>query len=874
MARCKQAVCASLLLLANATAGASGPRWVTGQPYFTTSGQAVVWYTNAPRYFTDPGDLSASVDHAAANSLVAAAASVWNVPTSALTLAQGGELAEHVSGEDTYIGPNGPVFPTDVSSANYAAIQIPVIYDSDGSITDLLLGQGASGPENCQQNGVTESVDSIVPAGKIQHALLILNGRCSGPAPEQQFQLQYQLERAFGRVLGLAWSQTNDNVFTGTPQPTANDIANWPIMHPVDVVCGPYTYQCLTSPFTLRLDDVASISQLYSIAKGTAPPGKVDTLSNASSINGIMQFGGGQYLYTQGMQGMNLLIRRKNPGSAYTEPSAVVSAVTGTLFRWNNGNPVTGTPAATVAASMGSTNQQLQGGFNLGAIPIIPGIPLQDVIFTSEPINPLYTGEYGIGPYPSATVSPSGPAFPWQDNGVVPYESNYYVWSVPGSAPECAASGLGPKSAPLPFAASGWWTDVLCGYGVSAWQTVTVQAGRNLSIEATALDEQGLVTETKLEPLIGVWQQTDPINTLPTVAATESPFNSIAAGLTLLNFDTQQAGPLRLAITDERGDGRPDFGFRARVLYADSISPNMTTVDGGLILIIGMGFRPGNQVTVDGVAATVVSSTTNTILALAPPFAALPSGTGLTVDVDVLDPATGGVAAIYGGLTYPASALPAQTPQVLVLTPAFYVAASQQVTLTPVVGLSNAGAAATGMTVAWSSLSPSLTFAKGGQSTSDSNGLASIAATAGPLVGGAQAAGSACAFANICGSFTVFGVDPSLWVLTAVEGQAQAIPSTGILQPVVIQVTDGAGHPVVGAPLTLYQTVSGWVDCPAQGRCPVAPVYQASQASAVSDTNGLVVVTPQQLTGTPQVTTIAAAAGTQGFVSVPLQKHP
>ena len=38
------------------------------------------------------------MNHAAADALVAAAAAVWNVPTSALVLAQGGTLAEHVSG--------------------------------------------------------------------------------------------------------------------------------------------------------------------------------------------------------------------------------------------------------------------------------------------------------------------------------------------------------------------------------------------------------------------------------------------------------------------------------------------------------------------------------------------------------------------------------------------------------------------------------------------------------------------------------------------------------------------------------------------------------------------------------------------------------
>ncbi len=173
------------------------PRWVTGYPYFNHDGIPIVWYTNQPLYFTDPGDLSSSVNHAAADALVAAASAVWNVPTASLVLAQGGALDEHVSGANAFASTNGVIFPADVQSSNYAAKQIAVIYDSDGSVTDLLLGNGASDPSGCRQNAVTESVDSIVPAGFIQHAVLVLNGRCTGADPEQQTEMQYQLMRAF-----------------------------------------------------------------------------------------------------------------------------------------------------------------------------------------------------------------------------------------------------------------------------------------------------------------------------------------------------------------------------------------------------------------------------------------------------------------------------------------------------------------------------------------------------------------------------------------------------------------------------------------------------------------------------------------------------
>src|SRR5260370_30925449 len=112
-----------------ASSWAGGPRWVTGPPFFTTAGVPVVWYTSQPLYFTDPGGLSSSVNHAAADALVAAAASVWNVPTASLVLSQGGALDEHVSGANTFLGPSRLILPADVRSNHYVAKQNHVILD-------------------------------------------------------------------------------------------------------------------------------------------------------------------------------------------------------------------------------------------------------------------------------------------------------------------------------------------------------------------------------------------------------------------------------------------------------------------------------------------------------------------------------------------------------------------------------------------------------------------------------------------------------------------------------------------------------------------------------------------------------------------------
>ena len=950
---------------------AGGPRWVTGPPYFQGSARPVVWYTNQPRYFTDPGDLSATVNHAAADSLVAAAASVWNVPSASLVLSQGGTLQEHVSGANSYVVQSGLVLPADVQSGNYLAVQIAVIYDSDGSITDLLLGNDASDPSGCLQNGVTESVDSIIPAGFIQHAVLVLNGRCTGPAPEQQTQLQYQLMRAFGRVLGLGWSQTNDNVFTGSPQPTINQALHWPVMHPIDIICGPYTYQCMPQPFTLRPDDISALTQLYTIAPGTAPPGKQDTLLNASQIVGHVQFPTGQ-----GMQGVNVLGRR---WQQYTDISSAedwftTSSVSGALYRQSNGNPVAGLDPS-VIGTQGTTNPGYEGYYNMQRLPMLPG-DWMVIILETEPINPLYTGQYAVGPYPNGSVQPSGSDSPLPHGLFSSYSSAEVDFSPHAPASACNPGADGTEAAPSAVAATGWWPGLLCGYGHAAWSSLAVKANRSFTVEVTAQDEQGFATTAKAQPVIGVWNSTDPLRSLPTVAAAAASFNGEATGMTTLTASTTQPNQLRMVIADQRGDGRPDFNYQARVLYADSLAPAVMSAGGGTVTITGMGFRAGNAVTVNGVAATVASWTANTIIATVPPVQALGSSTALAADVTVTDLSTGGSATMLGALNYAApkpvlglltapygtvavgqpaaSAFAVQvlgsdgvTPvageavtftastgsvqfaacatavctlttdargiasttvipeaagaivlqaggadgiaaasfraivrvqTVTAVQPAEYVAAGSSVAWTPQLNVSDNLAATAGLPVIWTpdaGTTPSTVAVAALPSQVNPQGVAETTATLGPLAPGAQASFSGCAWTSVCATFTVVGIAPSALRLAAVDGANQVAAADASLAPVMLQVSDPAGHPVAGATVQIYQTVDAWEPpCPDRGRCPIPPTYASSQASLVSDVNGLLTIAPQQLNGAAEVTNVAAASGTQGFVSFTLQKQP
>jgi hypothetical protein len=695
------------LLAAAAAASASGPRWVTGPPYFTApAGTPVVWSTTHPLYFTDPGDLSTSVNHAAADALVAAAAGVWNVPTATLAIAQGGALAEHVSGANAYMGSNGPVFPADMLASNYAAVPIAVVYDSDGSITDLLLGSGASSPAECRQNGVTESVDSIVPAGFIQHAILVLNGRCTGVAPEQQLQLQYQLERAFGRILGIGWSQTNDNVFTGVPQPTAAQALHWPIMHPIDIVCGAYTYQCLPQPFTLRDDDVSAISALYPtglVSDPSAPqpaPGKIWTYTQASRVFGTVAFP-----TTEGMQGVNVVVQRQQGGWNIPEAWYDTSSVSGFRFQQNAGNAVTGA-AAGEAQSQGSTDPQGQGFYDLAWIPDIDPPGAQNgamfVVVSTEPINPLYTGAHAVGPYVLGGVEPSGApqSVLMNQYALGPYTAGGAAevqnFAPADAAANCDTGSDGAEASPLAVAGGGWWTGVLCGHGHAAWSSFAMQAGRTATLEVAALDENGLATTAKAMPLLGVWAAGDPTGTPPTVAATPSAFNSVVLGMTAAHVAAAQAEGLRFVLADARGDGRPDFAYQARVLYADAVQPATVSMNGGQIVISGMGFRAGNAVTINGVAAAVTSWTANSVVAVAPSASVFGTNPSAPVAVTVTDLSTHGSTVMTAALTYANIApdtmtlVSAPSGTVLVGIPAatsFAVRMWQGDGVTPVVGL-------------------------------------------------------------------------------------------------------------------------------------------------------------------------------------------
>ena len=797
------------LCLMSASAFASGPRYVTGPPFFTApAGQPIGWQQSGLTYFTDPGDLSSSVPNSAANALVAAAAAVWNVPVANITLSSGGSLAEHVSGQNTYLGPNGVVFPSDVMASNASAIPIAVIYDTDGSVTDTLLGAGASQPSGCRQNAVTESVDGFDPAGYITHAVIILNGLCTAAAPSAQLEMRYTLERIFGRVLGLAWSQTNDNVFTGTPTPTYNQALNWPIMHPLDILCGPYSYQCLPNPFQLRPDDISGLVTLYPVPANNTAAGKQPSLTAALGAEGTVTFPTGE-----GMEGVNVLIRRavaNEPADTWFENSAV----TGATFRRAARSPFVATNT-TALGSLGSTDASLAGFYSIAYIPVetVGDTPWQNMYFSTEAVNPLYSGTYSLGPYTLGTVNPSGsapqPVGTFVDS---PGTEQNQDFAIRDAASMCGSGQDGTASTPAQVAATGWWTGLLCGYGHASYGTVNVHPNRTFTIEVTALDEQGTATEAKAMPVIGLFAPTDAPGALPSLGVSPVAFNALTFATTNIRGQTGQLNHLSFGIADERGDGRPDFNYQARLFYADTVSPSIIATSGATLTLSGFGFRSGNAVTVNGATATVIRTTANTIVLTAPTMASAHAMDGTPVNIAVTDLGTQASTTLFGALTYHAGTLPNSMRVVSAPVGSGYVGDAMAVPFTVQVVAADGVTPVTGDPVNFSAASGSVAFAACPAGSvpctvlTDSTGTATTKVT--PLQAGSVTLLASDATLSQSATFSATAQAGSIVVFAAPSGN---LPVGVMAQPYFfVRVFDAQGNLIPGVPVT-FSAPSGSV---------------------------------------------------------------
>jgi hypothetical protein len=172
---------AAFLICSSLASRAGGPAFIAGSGYNPgVEGQALIWANSSVQYFTDQGNLSPILTGPQADAFVATAFSAWTaIPGVALTASPGGHLAEDVNGNNIQTNSDGVVTaPVDITSSA-TGIPVGIVYDSDGTVTDAILGEGAGAVEDCFINAVYGGPDNFSPAGNIAHALVVINGVCA-----------------------------------------------------------------------------------------------------------------------------------------------------------------------------------------------------------------------------------------------------------------------------------------------------------------------------------------------------------------------------------------------------------------------------------------------------------------------------------------------------------------------------------------------------------------------------------------------------------------------------------------------------------------------------------------------------------------------
>ncbi len=638
----RRLILTALLCACSAVAAfAGGPLYVAGVSGFNSSatGQPITWTGGVVNYYTDQGNLSPLLPGASADAFVATAFASWSsVTTAALQINRAGQLSEDVSGSNVQ-NAGSLILPIDIQPNS--AKPVAIIYDYDGSVIDAFLGTGAGAEDLCDSNSVIAEADNFTADGHFAHALVIINGNCAQYASDLPI-LQYRLARQLGRVLGLDWSQINDNVVTGSPPPTMNDYAGYPMMHPMGALCFP-TYGCTSNPLQTRMDDQAALSRLYPVTAANIGnfSGKTLFFENTARIEGSVRFPAWNGNLGPGHAGRKR--RRAHDRSSHRTGLAkyTASCVSGFLFRGDAGNPITGYTdnSGEPLDRFGSNNTAVEGYFDLAGLQFPAGYNTVQYQLSVESVNSLYIDGLSVGPYKDGSIPMSGTFTPI--TVTVSKGSDISQDLVMKSAPSQPQDQWEPSSFPqlAEIPGGGDWIGSLSGYGDTDFYHLHARANRTFSFSVTALNENGSPTVVKAQPAIGIWQSTD---TLTAPSLSQSAFSTMQTGVTQLVVDVNLEDDYKLGIADTRGDGRPDFRYEARVLYADTISPARASVHNSTpITITGFGFSPTTTVKVGTNSATVLSQQAGQLVIAAPALSdstqtiyLQDSATGLAAEMD------------------------------------------------------------------------------------------------------------------------------------------------------------------------------------------------------------------------------------------------
>ena len=251
----------------------------------------------------------------------------------------------------------------------------------------------------------------------------------------------------------------------------------------------------------------------------------------------------------KGMEGVLVSVRRFHFGPGYTDAFDLTSRRDRGNLPADRRQPRHALKTTPSRKATEVRNQYYEGYYTLGWIPIPTTDYFDNLYVTTSAINPLYTGQYAVGPYITSQVTPSGPPLTGAATVINRGYTNVVVNMTATSAPAtCSSGGDGSVNAPLTVASSGSWSDTLCGYQHSAWSALAVKSGRSLTMEVTATDEQGYATTGKMLPVIGVWDSNDSSGVAPTLASQAAALNASTLGMTNLMVSSSTARTMRIGI--------------------------------------------------------------------------------------------------------------------------------------------------------------------------------------------------------------------------------------------------------------------------------------------------------------------------------------
>lgn len=639
------------LLLGATMLHAGGPLKVAGTAWFNPgiAGAPLAWPQGEVQYYTDQGNLSPVLPQDAANAFVADAFLRWtSVPTAALSAIHAGQLEQDVSGSNVFpISPGQINLPADIRPDAFAK-PVAIVYDADGTVTDALLGAGAGAADMCNNNAVYGGPDNYAADGHLAHALVVVNGNCAQTAAALP-DLKYHLIRVLGRVLGLDWTDLNSNVSTNNPPPSADDYLGFPVMHALEPPCTPSSV-CFAAAEQLKMDDRAAISWLYPVTSSNLAnySGKQIFHDATARIRGTVYFRARNGLAGQPMQGVKVVARWIDPNTGLPSRRYSIASVSGFLFRGNAGNAATGFTDAGGERydKFGADNPALEGYFDLAGLEFPDGGATAQYQITAEAVSPLCVEASSVGPYRTNQVTPSGAA------GAITVtvsrgDELTRDLVMAGSALPAGRSG-GSFAAPAGVPATGSWAGSLSPYGDADYYFLTAHGKRTLTVKATALNEASKTAQNKALPVIGIWDAAAALNSPPLASAYY--FNSAEAAATVLNALLPAAGNFKLGIADFRGDGRPDFRYRARVFYGDSVMPERVAPQPGATLSVrGIGLDASTTAKINGQATTVIAALADRIVLAAP---SVPDGV-YNLDLQARD---GSTSSLVNAVTYGAIA--------------------------------------------------------------------------------------------------------------------------------------------------------------------------------------------------------------------------